>query len=432
MSAKAISTVLLMSLVFTCGWSSLEAAPAEKGTVFSLPTSESTSDAPKFSDAQLAYVQSWIKQKAPECPVAISGAVAEGFLEELQQRQPEKLDQLLKANFSLGAFESMLLRHVAVKLTGAAQTPVREEIARRRVTALLVAEAGPSRTDAAGLMEKIKDGSQAQYRRLVDGRMDDDDLHLLLKKAGQAGAAPREVAPVKPKVLTVSDILAEYSRHNQVGSAMQRLQAYGVEGRLKTMAGDEQDLLLFKMRPARFRLVIRSAGKTSYILAGDRDRYWQQSPGQAPQVVTVQAMGQRRYLAEFADPLFNGENYAYERLADGLAEGKKIHRIAVRRPDGSGYVAGIDAESFREISRENEDHTTVRYSDFREVAGVIYAFQEEITDQAGHKGVLNLTRISSNPGLIQDFFEPPLHPELGYFELERYLAPATQAVAKFN
>ncbi len=426
MFTRILIALLLSLFVMVRGWAAEKEKPAAKSSSFSLPAIESESTGSKFSDAQLAFVQSWIKQKAPECPSAISAAVAELFLEELQQRRPEGLHQLLTADFPAGKFESMLLRQVAVKLTGASQGPLREEVARRRVGAMLTAGGKETRAalaEAAGLINKIKDTSPAQHRRLMEGKMDDDDLEILLKKTNQVAAGPKEAGPAKPKVLTAADIVSEFARRNQVGSALQRLQAYSVEGRLKNASGEEQDLLLFKMRPDRFRLVVRSAGLTRYLMAGDGAQFWQQAAGQAPQVVPADKMGSRLYLAEFVDPLFVGEGYAYERREDGERDGRRFHRIAVRRPDASSYVACIDTESYRELARENEDHSVARYSDFREVGGVTYAFREEVTDQKGNMGVFVVTRIAPNPGLIQDLFELPAKQNAGYFQIEQLLAP---------
>lgn len=432
MRTPTFSFLLLALLALARGWAADKNAAGASAPAFSLTPAESESDVAKFSDAQLAFVQSWIKQKAPECPPAVSGAVAELFLEELQQRRPEKFHQLLTPDFPAAAFESILLRHVAAKLTGAGQGPLREDVARRRVGAVLAAGGRDTRValaDAAGLIAKIRDNSPAQHRRLLEGKMDDDDLEILLKKSSQTAAGPKEVAPPKPKALTAADIVSEFSRRNQAGSALQRLQGYTVEGKLKNAAGEEQELLLFKMRPDRFRLVVRSAGLTRYILSSDGSQFWQQSPGQPPQVVPAEKMGARVHLAEFVDPLFVGEGYTYERRDDGERDGRKFHRIAVRRPDGSGYVACIDVETFRETARENEDHSVSRYSDFREVGGVTYAFREEVADPSGGKGAFSVTRIAPNPGLMQDFFDLPARQNAGYFQIEQLLAPPAARTA---
>lgn len=435
MRVTTTPVVLLALLLLSRGAAADRAvpSPAANAAAFKIAPVESRPVASKFSDVQLAFVQTWIKQKARECPIEVSETVADQFLNELQQRNPDKFSQLLSRDFPQTSFESMLLRHVGLKLSGAGQTSQREKVAERRVAALLIAggrEFRAANGDATGLIAKLKDSSPSQFRRLVEGKMDDDDLQLAIKKAGQSGVAQKEPAVAKPKVLSAADIVSEFSRRNQTGSALQRLNAYVVDGRLKTATGEEQQLLFFKMRPDSFRLVVRAAGITRYILAGDGSRYWQQTTGQAPQDVPVAALGQRRYLAEFVDPLFASEGYSYERLEDGSADGRKFYRIAVERADKSRYVSCIDAESFHEVIRENADKSTTRYSDYREVGGVTYAFREEVTDPAGHKGVLELTRITANPGLIQDLFDLPSRQELGYFEIEKILSPASRTVGQ--
>ena len=421
-----LSALLLALLFFSHGRAAEDNAPVAKTDAFVLMSVEGEPGASKFNDAQLAYVQSWIKQKAPECPPAASAAVAEQFLVELQQRDPTKFAQLLVTEIPSGVFEPMLLRQVATKLTGTSQATAREELARRRVGAVLVAagqEPQVALKEASGLIAKIKEASSAQHRRLLEGKMDEDELDLQLRKIKQPSVV-RETAPAKPKVLTAAEVVAEFARRNQSGASLQRLHAYVVEGRLTNAAGEEQELLLFKMRPDRFRLVIRAGGLTRYIMAADGNHFWQQTTGQLPQMIPAEKMGSRLYLAEFVDPLFAGEGFVFERQADGERDGKSFYRIAVRRPDGSHFVACIDPETMREISRENEDKSVAYYSDFREVGGVTFAFREEVTEAGGHKAAFVITRIAPNPGLIQNIFELPAQQNRGYFEMERLLAAA--------
>jgi len=414
-------------MVLSCLLGQLALA-ADPAPAFTLAAPDAV--ASRFSDAQLAFVQSWIRQKAPDCPVDLAAPIARQFLEELQQRQPDKIDQLLATGFPTETYESMLLRHVAAKMTGVAQGPIREELARRRVAATLAAQGKDSKAaakDAAALIEKLRDSSPTQYRRLVEGRLEEDDLQLQLRKVSLATVAPKELGPAKPKVLTSADIVSEFSRRNQVGSALQRLQAYTVEGRLTTPGGEQQELLLFRMRPDRFRLVVRSGGRTQYLMGFDGSRFWEQAAGRPAQAIAAQAIGERRFLGEFVDPLFAGEGYSFERKEDGTADGRSFFRIAVRRTDGSGYVARVDTETFRETGRETSERGVTHYADFREVAGVTYAFREEVTDRAGGKGTLAVNRITPNPGLIQDFFAASVRPALDYFDLERSLVAVERA-----
>ena len=69
----------------------------------------------------------------------------------------------------------------------------------------------------------------------------------------------------------------------------------------------------------------------------------------------------------------------------------------------------------------------MRFFDFREIAGVTFAFKEEVTERGGQKGMLEVTRGTPNPGLVQAFFEPSPQGEQGFFEFERMLARAKPA-----
>jgi len=419
--------LLAGGVVFTTGSAAERPAPP---TTITLPEI-GRSSASQFTPAQLAFVQSWIRQQAPECPLDLCEVVAQSFLEELSVTQPEKYDQLLAADFPARRLDSLLLRLVGAKLTKPAQAEAREKIASRRLIALLVREGLPAAGVAAQL-QGLRDDSSYQYRRLLEGRIEDDDLIALLRKEGPAGEKASAVAKNKaaaPKVQTAAEIVSEFSRHNQTGAAVQRLQAFVIEGRLTSITGEVQQVIISKMRPDYVRIVMLEGGQARYYLGAEGDRFWQQVPGQPPQFAAAQAMGARRFITEFTDPLFVSDGYSFERLPDGGEGGKPFHRIGVRRPDGSGYVSRIEPGTFRQIGRENPDQSIARYSDFREIAGVTFAFREEITDAQGRKGVLELTRLRPNPGLIEAYFRPPAEPGLDYHQVEQFLGrpPLTAA-----
>jgi hypothetical protein len=434
MRTNVVSAILIATAFSAGGWAadSVDPVAGQPPVTFSVESPVAASAASKAGEARLARVTGWIRERAPACPPDIMVSAAQRFLEELQERHPEQLDRLLGEDFQVRDVEPALLRQLGALLVGASWTPLREELARRRVEALLGQEgsaAAAATADASSLMARIKGTSQVQYRRLVEGRMDEDDLARLLKKTRGGDTARSATTPEQTKGLTAATIVSEFSRHNQVGSALQRLRAYTVEGRLKTASGEEQHLLLFKMRPDRFRLAVLVDGTTRFIVAGDGQRFWQQAPGQPPQIVAPEKMGTRRYLGEFLEPLFAGEGISYERLADGASDGKKFYRLAVRRADGSSYVAQIDLETFRETGREDIDGSNTRYSDFRQVAGVTIAFREEATDKEGRKGVLELVRVTPNPGLIQDLFDPAAQGGQTYFAVEQFLPRLPPAAA---
>jgi len=420
--------LLAGGVVFSTGWAAERRAPP---TTITLPEIGSSSGS-QFSSAQLAFVQSWIRQQAPECPLELSAAVAQAFLEELSVSQPDKFDRLLVPDFPARSFDSMLLRHVGAKLDKPGQAEARAKVAEHRV-ALILAREGLPAAGVAAQVERLRDDSSFQYRRLLEGRIDDDDLIALLRKTGQTGekgSVAANAKPAVPKVLTAAEIVSEFSRHNQTGAAVQRLQAYVAEGRLTTATGEVQQIIISKMRPDYVRIVVLQGGQARYFLGAEDVRFWQQVPGQPLQFAGAQSMGPRRYITEFLDPLFVSDRFAFERLPDGSEGGKPFYRISVLRPDGSKYVSRIEPGSFRQIGTENPDQSVARYADFREIAGVTFAFREEITDAQGRKGVLELARLSPNPGLIEAYFRPPQEPGLDYHQVEQFLTPSPPALLR--
>ena len=384
--------------------------------------------APKFSAAQLARVGGWLREFAPSAPPAAVAAAAQHFLEDLQWQHPEQMQSLLTDAFPKKSFDSSLLRHLAAQLGGAPQAALRQELAVRRVQVLLARGGGPV-PDAAALIVKLKGISDVYYRRLVEGRIEDDDLEPLFAEAGRVSrTAVGAQAPSAPLALSVGDILADFSRQNQSGSAADAIRAFSVDGTLKLPNGEEQHLRLFKLRPDRFRLHVLVGETTRYILAHDGTRFWQETAGGKPQTVSENALGPRRYLCEFLNPLFGDQQgYTFTRLEDGTLDGRKVYRIAVHRADDSQYVADIDPATFHEVAGEYDKGVRVRYSDFRQVAGLTMAFREETTDAAGHEDVFQLTQFTANPGLIPEFFNAPVEGrDLGYLALEQLVAHATK------
>ena len=402
----------------------------QKAPMVSLPIAPvaNADAAPEFNPALIATVSTGIKELVPSCPPAALSASAKSFLNELRDRRPDQVDQLAGAGFKARDFESSLLRCVALNLPESGFEPLREELARRRAK-IIYLRAGSAATIAddkiEAMLKKIKALSDVRYRTVLDGRMPDEDLAFYLKRADDSKPARAETTA--PGGLSARDIVTEYGRRNQTGGALQRWKAYTIEGRVKAATGETQFLSLAKMRPENFRLAVSVGGTTRFVQAGDGTRFWQQVPGGPVQTLSREKMGSRRYLAEFIDPLLAADGYAFDRLEDGGSGAGKFYRISVSRPDGTKYVSHIDEKTYRQVGLEQSDGSTVKFSDFREIAGVTFAFKEEVTDRGGQKGTLELTRVTPNPGLVQAFFEPSPQGEQGFFEFERMLARAKPA-----
>jgi len=389
-----------------------------------------------FSPAQLEFVGRRVSESVPDCPPEVAAAVARKFLEHLQQRDPDKLAQLLTGNFAWRSHQSTLLRLVGAQLNGLPSVTLREEVARRRLQAELELEAAPGGSaataarDAATLLAKIKELSPVYLRRLVEGRTEDDELRILLKKVRQAEAGGKPAVAAKPREMTAAEIVSNFTRHNQEGSSLQRLRAYVLEGKMTAAGAGEQRITLCRLRPDRFRLVVGDESATRLVLAFDGQRYWRQAPGGPPLVLKRESMGPQRHLGEFIDGLFGEAGATFERLDDGKVLDRPVFRLAVRRPDGSRYVARIDQETYRQVGRENDDKSTATYSDFRDVAGVMIAFREEVTDAEGRKSVLTIARITPNPAVIQAAFAPPPPGTLDFFTLDGAMRTSAQVKLK--
>jgi len=365
-----------------------------------------------------------IHSLVPSYPAELLNSVSHRFLENLKQQRLDEFEHLVsEKSFPIGV-ESTLLRCAGAELTGSSYAKLREELAYKRIGVLIACEdpkASIREQEAAGLIDKLKAISPVYQRRVLEGKIEDEDLIPLLKRARQIG-----VEMVKsssgPRELSATDIVSEFSRRNQEGAAVQHLRAYTMDGILKTTSGVEQRLVFLRLRPDLVRLNVIEDGASKLVLVGFNSSFWQMLPQRKPQLLSKTDIGDRLYLAEFINPLLMEDGFQIERLADGTIDGQKVFRISIGRRDGSSYVACIEAEKFHEISREYANGVSVRYSDFRDVGGVTFAFREERSDRAGNKGVLQFGRILINPGLCRSLFDPVEENQAEFFAFENALA----------
>ena len=376
------------------------------------------------ADAQIAPVVEWLHQQAPDYPAEEAGDVANRFLDELALHHPLDAELVGSPDFPAARYTSMLLQYAGAGLRGPAFAGQREVLASRRVELALGAKAGGGAVAEA--MARMKAESSAAYGRLVEGRLDDDDLQVLLREARNSAADRTATAVVatQPKTLSATDIVSEFIRRNQSGAALTKLHAYLVEADLRTPAGELQHLFLYKLRPDRFKLLVQVKGVSVAAVGFDGSRLWRQLPGREVTEVTGTEAAALRHLGEFVDPLFEGDGATFVRRDDATEAGRRCYRIAVTRRDGSGYAATIDQENYHEVARDDNEGFHSRYSDFRSLAGLTVAYQEVATGADGHERSLTITRMVPNPGLVDAFFLPAAKDELDLFVLERLVASA--------
>lgn len=408
------------------------------GLALAQPSGESGQAAPQVhlpaaferpADSRLAKITEWILREEPAYPAQFLVAAAQRLIDDQGVRRADALEAILNGGAPSAGDRSALLRHMAAALTTPQQAAMRETIAKARILAVLNdAEPGNAPADPADLLGKIKTASQVQHRRVLEGRVEDDELVSLLKKA--RGDAPTVARKIEPKVLSAADIVSEFSRKNIAGTALDRLQAYSIEATMRPPAGEPREILLVRMRPDRFRLSIKSGGLTQQVISTGSRGYWTHAPGQVPKAVTAEALGDLVRLGEFLNPFLRQEGSEFVRLDDGSFDGRAVHRIRVTRADGSHYDSCIDRETFREIGREHPGGSVTRFSDFRDVAGIAFAFREETTDAAGQKTVVEIARIRPNHGIVPSYFEPPESNDAFY--IDRLTASTGSASAKGN
>lgn len=363
-----------------------------------------------------SLVLAWLARNAPECPPAAAPEVAAKFVEQLSLLYPGETAQ---SDAALQRFEPLLWQTLAVCLHGSAYDNQRQLFALRRVRALAQrTTAGPERAEAA--VTRLKKESPAAYRRLAEGRMEDEEIARLPGLAPERDQARSAAAAAAPKVLSAQEIAGEFARRNQVGAAAARLQSYRMEARLRNPDGSEQVVHLFKLRPDRFRMDLWSGRGEAVTVAFDGTRYWRQI-GTKVEPVDPAALGSLQHANEFLDPLFGAEGVQFTRLEDQVIGGRKCHALRVQRRDGSAYVAFLDQENYHELGRDNPDGTRIRYSDFRDLAGVTVAYHEAILRPGGQSASVEIRQATANADLIGIFFQTPAADRFDLAPLERML-----------
>jgi len=415
---------VLLFLGLSIGLVVARAGDQAKVPLFTLPpTVPLVGEGP--AKAPIAVVLAWLGEKAPECPAEIAPEIAAKFVAELGRARPGDIERVGTPALPIEEYESLLWQVAATRLSGPAYATQRETFAQRRVAGWLArARPGSARAnDLAEAQALVKALSTASARRLLEGKMDDDDLQRLVTADNDREGRRKEAAAAaaRPKTLSAQDIATEFARRHQVGAAAAKVRAYQVEARLRNPDGSEMELRLFKLRPDLFRVHLRPKDGTAQILAYDGAQYWRQAEGRVGQV-SPESLGPFRYLGEFLDPLFEAGAHRFERLEDAVVDGRKCYRVAVKRPDGTGYIAVLDQENFRQVGRETPDGSRVRYTDFRDFSGLTVAFREEVTFAGGTTGVLEIRRITANPGLVAVFFQQPAAQQLDLGSLEQVLA----------
>ena len=370
----------------------------------------------------------WINTQIPQVPAERDREIAKAFLTRVADRRPDLAEALRAGRTDINPFASELLRESAATLSAPEYAALREQLARRRVGIILKTNQEDASDAAANsAIERLNTVSSVYKRKLVEGKVDDDDLWLLLKRIRGHDTEKQAKAAV-PHELTAAEIVDEYARRNQTGAAAQKLQAYSMQATLRTATGTTQKLTIFRMRPDLLRLVVSASDSTELVLIENGGQYWQEAKGQPTIAIPTKDIGSRKYLAEFLNPLFAQENYTFQRIEDEKIGDQKIYRLKVTRHDGSEYISCINAESFREVAHEKDNGLKIELNDFRDLGGVTVAYHETITSELGQQSQLQVERATANPGLIADLFQPNRAKTQEYYSLEAAFAAAEQQI----
>lgn len=390
---------------------------------------------PVFSltpDSGQATVLTWLRELVPDCPPEIAVDIAARFIDDLQRYHPADAERLTGTNFPTREYQSRLLQIAGTRLSGASEATQREAVALRRVQAMLEQDGRPAAVgDGQAIVNGIKSNSAKTYARLVEGKMDDDELRRLARTDRTKDATDKvsASAPPKPKVLSAGEILSEFARRNQNGAAAARLRGYAVESTMRVGDGPARTMLLYKLRPDFFRLQVPAdAAQAGFIVGFDGARYWRQTEGTAA-ILTAEGARSLVHQREFLDLLFEPGDSRSERIEDTVVDGRPCFQIVVKRRDGSGFIAQVDQENYRVLQRYDADGRRIQYSDFREFAGLTLAHREVITQPDGRVTTMEIARIAANPGLVRTFFSPPMSGQPDLFSLEKAVAQATAPAA---
>ncbi|WP_404420299.1 hypothetical protein [Nibricoccus sp. IMCC34717] len=369
-----------------------------------------------------------LQQLVPEAPAPVRLTAAARFADDLVRQQPSLSDEREAQGFSFAGLDSRLFQAVARELKGAESESLRDELALRRLEAALALLDGKPgvRAEADRVLQAFRTTSSVYAKRLREGRMDDDDLLAMVRKV-RSGPADAKRVVERSRADPASDIITEFSKRNQNGAAVARLRGYIVECELKTATGSSQQLVIARLRPDYFRLHAYDDGRLNLILAGTREALQRWPRGGRVSSAKQEDPETASFLSNFIEPLFDSERLTLRSEGEGKIGERPAFKLSVDDPLNGRNTVWIDKENYRLLQRDLADGSKMKYSEFRDEAGISWPHRIETLDGKGRSSVLTIKRVTANPGLVSELFQLTETPAFDVFALDGLLAQGIDA-----
>lgn len=198
---------------------------------------------------------------------------------------------------------------------------------------------------------------------------------------------------------------------------MQAIKSLKMTGKMVMSAGMESEMTRIHMRPNLVRMHITMQGQT-IVQAFDGDTAWTIMPFMGDPNPQLMPEDQAKMMQEEAD--FDGALIDYKKKGHSIkvlgkeeVEGTEAYKLEVTQKGGDVFHTFLDSEHFIELKRMSkrtiqgmEIETTVLFSDYKTVAGVMMPHSLKITNPQGIFDI-TITNVETNVDLDKAFFKMP-------------------------
>lgn len=235
-------------------------------------------------------------------------------------------------------------------------------------------------------------------------------LAFLAAFAPASGAPARADEAARAKI---GEVLEVYGGR----VALDKVHAYRAEGTLHSIMRDvDAHTVRVFARPDRLKVLIDYPGHPEARVV-DGDRGWRNEMGSPLEPAEGPMLDAMILQAARADvPWILAERESSARMIEPVEkDGVNLDGIEIPLEHGLRFRAYVHPVTHRVVMSQGElshggmtTHFETMYSDFREVSGLWFGFQEENWASGTHTGTTKIEKIVLDPPLKSDEFRPPL------------------------
>jgi hypothetical protein len=255
------------------------------------------------------------------------------------------------------------------------------------------------------------------------GKMSDDEIQSRVSVFVGDLQAEAVRSAADPALAAALPIIDAYLKAN-FGSATDRVESLCYRGTVEE-GSKVRHFVIFKRRPNMIRIHIVDGDIVIGVLGYDGKTAWSETYGKPAIELGGPQAEQISNAAAFDDPLQDYQAHgAVVRLVSRPAE--VPIQLQIVDPDGTEMISTLDPSTHRQLSlrtkRPGKAWNEMRFSDYRKVGAVNFAFRQEEWGEGGLRSTTKIDEVALDPGLIEPFFARPTTTAISFMDLMGGLA----------